>query len=88
MFSLVWRALSGVRTRIHELRKLGVRVFFALTAVQPALMGILAAIAKIRERRHGSSGGFRGWPNLRSNSSQTTPGSCSTLTASSSTKKC
>jgi hypothetical protein len=58
MFCLVWRALSGVRAVTPRLRKLGLRVFLALTAVQAALVGILAAIAEIRKRRHGPSGGF------------------------------
>ena len=56
MFSLVWRSLSG---GIRELRKLGVRVFIALAAVQAALVGILAAMAEIRKRRGArSEGGF------------------------------
>jgi cardiolipin synthase len=46
MFSLVW------------LRKLGVRAFLTLTAVQAALVGILAAIAEIRKRRRERSEGF------------------------------
>jgi cardiolipin synthase A/B len=58
MFSFVWRALSGVRTVIHELRKLGVRVFLALTALQAALVGILAAMAELRKRRRARSEGF------------------------------
>jgi cardiolipin synthase A/B len=58
MFSLVWRALSGVGVGIRELRKLGVRVFLALTAVQAALVGILAAMAEIRKRRRTRSEGF------------------------------
>jgi cardiolipin synthase A/B len=58
MFSLVWRALSGVRTVIHELRKLGVRVFLALTALQAALVGILAAMSELRKRRRARSEGF------------------------------
>jgi cardiolipin synthase A/B len=46
MFSLGW------------LRKLGVRAILTLTAVQAALVGILAAIAEIRKRRRESSEGF------------------------------
>ncbi len=46
MFSLVW------------LRKLSVRAFLALTAVQAALVGILAAIAEIRKRRRERNEGF------------------------------
>src|SRR5918997_3645639 len=58
MFSPVWRAFSGARTGVHELRKLGVRVFLALTAVQAALVGILVAMAEIRKRRRTRSEGF------------------------------
>ncbi|MCA1687922.1 MAG: phosphatidylserine/phosphatidylglycerophosphate/cardiolipin synthase family protein, partial [Actinobacteria bacterium] len=58
MFSLVWRALSGIRTGIHELRKLGVRVFFVLTGVQAALVGILVVMDELRKRRHGPREGF------------------------------
>src|SRR3712207_481492 len=46
MFSLAW------------LRKFGVRAFLTLTAVQAALVGILAAIAEIRKRRGERSEGF------------------------------
>src|SRR5918998_431392 len=58
MFSSVWQALSGVRTLIHKLRKLGLRVFLALIAVQAALVGILAAMAELRKRRRTPSEGF------------------------------
>ncbi len=58
MFSLVWRALSGARTVIHKLRRLGVRIFLALTAVQAALVAVLVAMAEIRKRRHTPSEGF------------------------------
>ena len=47
-----------MRVGIPELRRLGLRVFLALTAVQAALVGILAAMAEIRKRRHGRSEGF------------------------------
>ncbi|MCA1847703.1 MAG: phospholipase D-like domain-containing protein, partial [Actinobacteria bacterium] len=58
MFSPVWRAFSGARTGVHELRKLGVRVFLALTAVQAALVGILVVMDELRKRRHTPSEGF------------------------------
>jgi cardiolipin synthase A/B len=58
MFSRVWRAFSGARTGVHELRKLGVRVFLALTAVQAALVGILVVMDELRKRRHAPSEGF------------------------------
>jgi cardiolipin synthase len=41
-----------------RLRKLGVRAFLTLTAVQAALVGILAVIAEIRKRRRVRSEGF------------------------------
>ena len=55
---MIWRVLSGARRRIHELRKLGVRVFLALTAVQAALVGILVVMDELRKRRHAPSEGF------------------------------
>ena len=58
MFSLVWWVLSGARTVIHKLRKLGVRIFLVLTAVQAALVAVLVAMAEIRKRRHTPSEGF------------------------------
>jgi cardiolipin synthase A/B len=51
MFTPLWRSLSNVR-------KLGVRAFVALTAVQACLVGILAAMAEISKRRHAPSEGF------------------------------
>src|SRR5215216_7603095 len=51
MFTPVRRTLSGAR-------KLGVRIFVALTAVQVSLVGILVALAEIRKRRHARSEGF------------------------------
>ncbi len=49
-----------MRAVIPRVRKLGLRVFLALTAVQAALVGILAAIAEARKRRRGPGGGSRG----------------------------
>jgi cardiolipin synthase len=51
MFTPLRRALLGVR-------KLGVRAFLALTAVQALLVGVLAALAEIRKRRRAPSEGF------------------------------
>jgi cardiolipin synthase A/B len=51
MFAPLRRVLSGVR-------KLGVRAFLALTVVQAALVGVLAALAEIRKRRQGPREGF------------------------------
>ena len=47
-----------MRTVLYELQKLGVRVFLALTALQAALVGILAAMAELRKRRRARSEGF------------------------------
>ena len=58
MFYLVWRALSGARAGIHELRRLGLRVFLAGAALQAALVGILVARDELRKRRHPPSEGF------------------------------
>src|SRR3712207_3719618 len=58
MFSLVWRALSGARAGIHELRRLGVRVFLAGAALQAVLVGILVARDELRKRRQPPSEGF------------------------------
>jgi cardiolipin synthase len=54
----VWRALSGTQAGIHELRRLGVRVFLAGAAVQAALVGILVARDELRKRRQPPSEGF------------------------------
>src|SRR5215210_7377156 len=51
MFAPLRRVLSGAR-------KLGVRAFLALTVVQAALVGVLAALAEIRKRRRGPREGF------------------------------
>jgi len=58
MISFVWRELSRIRAGIHGLRKLGVRVFLALTAVQAALVGVLVVMDELRKRRHTPSEGF------------------------------
>jgi cardiolipin synthase len=58
MFSLVWQALSGVRAGVHKLRRLGVRIFLILVAVQATLVGILVAMDELRKRRHAPSEGF------------------------------
>src|SRR5215210_1256683 len=41
-----------------ELRRLGIRVFLALTAVQATVVGVLVAMAELRKRREGPQGGF------------------------------
>jgi cardiolipin synthase A/B len=49
--------LPVVRT-FSELRKLGLRLLLALTAVQAAVVGVLVAMAQLRKRRAGPQGGF------------------------------
>src|SRR5918997_4226107 len=41
-----------------DLRRLGFRLFLALTAVQAAVVGVLVAMAQLRKRRAGPQGGF------------------------------
>jgi cardiolipin synthase len=41
-----------------NLRRLGLRAFMALTAVQAALVGVLVALDELRKRRHGPREGF------------------------------
>jgi cardiolipin synthase len=40
------------------LRRLGVRIFFALTALQAVMVGVLVAMAELRKRRQGPREGF------------------------------
>ena len=49
--------LSLGRT-ISELRRIGLRLFLALTAVQAAVVGVLVGMAQLRKRRAGPQGGF------------------------------
>ncbi|MGH3086123.1 MAG: phospholipase D-like domain-containing protein [Rubrobacteraceae bacterium] len=58
MFSSVRRAFTGARDFSVELRKLGLRLLLALTALQAALVAILVAMAQIRKRREGPREGF------------------------------
>lgn len=58
MFSLLRRSLFEARTTISGLRRILLRAFLALTALQAALVGILVAMAEIRKRRQGPSEGF------------------------------
>ena len=55
---LLRRALYEARTSFSGLRKLGVRVFLALSAVQAVVVGVLVAMAEIRKRRQGPREGF------------------------------
>jgi cardiolipin synthase len=51
MFTLLRRAFS-------ELRRLGIRAFAVLTAVQVSLVGVLVAMDELRKRRQGPREGF------------------------------
>lgn len=56
--ALLRRTLLGTRGTLSGVRRVVLRVFLALTAVQAALVGILVAMAEIRKRRQGPSEGF------------------------------
>src|ERR687889_2933871 len=58
MFSLLRRILAEVRAGISTLRRLGLRVFLALTALQAAIVGVLVAMAEFRKRRQVPREGF------------------------------
>jgi cardiolipin synthase len=58
MFSLLRRILAEVRAGISTLRRLGFRVFLALTALQAVIVGVLVAMAEFRKRRRGPREGF------------------------------
>src|SRR5918998_6432662 len=58
MFSLLRRVLSETRSGLSVLRRLGVRLFLALTAVQAVIVGVLVALAELRKRRQGPREGF------------------------------
>ncbi|HJQ27741.1 MAG TPA: phosphatidylserine/phosphatidylglycerophosphate/cardiolipin synthase family protein, partial [Rubrobacter sp.] len=47
-----------VRSGLSTVRWLGLRIFFALAAVQAVIVGILVAMAEIRKRRQGPREGF------------------------------
>src|SRR5918998_637746 len=58
MFSLLRRVLSETRSWLSKLRRLGLRVFLALTALQVVIVGVLVAMAEFRKRRQGPREGF------------------------------
>lgn len=58
MISAISQALSGLRATAGGLRKLALRSFLALTAVQVVLVGILVAMAQLRKRREEPREGF------------------------------
>src|ERR687890_2298081 len=58
MFSLLRRVLSEMRSWLSTLRRIGLRVFLALTALQAVIVGVLVAMAEFRKRRRGPREGF------------------------------
>ena len=58
MFSTVRKLVSEVRRTLSTLRRVGVRIFLALTAVQAVMVGVLVAMAEYRKRRQGPREGF------------------------------
>src|SRR5687767_2359860 len=58
MFSLLRRVLSVMRWWLSTLRRLGLRVFLALTALQAVTVGVLIAMVEFRKRRHCPREGF------------------------------
>src|ERR687894_2754484 len=58
MFSLLRRILAEVRAGISTLRRIGLRAFLALTALQALIVGVLVAMAEFRKRRRGPREGF------------------------------
>jgi cardiolipin synthase len=58
MISSLWRLVSGVRSGLSTLRRVGVRVFLAITALQAVIVGVLVAMAEFRKRRQGPQEGF------------------------------
>src|SRR5215210_855900 len=58
MFSRLRRVFAEVRVWLSRLRRLGFRVFLALTALQAAIVGVLVAMAEFRKRRQGPREGF------------------------------
>ncbi len=58
MLSSVRRVFVGVRSGLSTLRRLGVRIFLGLTALQAVILGVLVAMAEYRKRRQGPREGF------------------------------
>ena len=58
MFASVRRVVSEVRAGLSTLRRAGLRVFLALTALQAVIVGVLVAMAEFRKRRRGPREGF------------------------------
>jgi cardiolipin synthase A/B len=58
MFFPLRRVLSEMRSGLAALRRLGLRAFLALTALQAVIVGVLVAMAEFRKRRQGPREGF------------------------------
>jgi cardiolipin synthase len=58
MLSSLRQLVSEVRSGLSVLRRLGVRIFLGLTAVQAVMVGVLVAMAEYRKRRQGPREGF------------------------------
>jgi cardiolipin synthase len=58
MFSSVRRIYVELRSGLSTMRRVGVRVFLALIAVQAVIVGVLVAMAEFRKRRQGPREGF------------------------------
>src|SRR5215218_1906931 len=58
MFSSLRRVVSEVRRALSTLRRVGLRLFLALTALQAMIVGVLVAMAEYRKRRRGPRQGF------------------------------
>ena len=58
MFAFVRRVVSEVRTGLSTLRRVGFRIFLALTALQAVIVGVLVALAEYRKRRQTPREGF------------------------------
>ncbi len=58
MFAFVRLVVSEVRAWLSTLRRIGLRVFLALTALQALIVGVLVAMAEFRKRRRGPREGF------------------------------
>jgi cardiolipin synthase len=58
MFSSLRRIYIEVRSGLSTLRRVGVRLFLGLTALQALIVGVLVAMAEFRKRRQGPREGF------------------------------
>jgi len=58
MTSSVWQVVSEVRAGLSALRRFGLRLLLALTALQAVIVGVLVAMAEFRKRRHVPREGF------------------------------